>query len=257
MIEPNVTSFDPGAHAPALTLVLEGARRDAQWALVAARSQRLIGGRIRDRAAAEQCPVAISEGLRVLGAEPENIEAICIGVGPGSFAGLRIMLSFGKGLALSTGARVVGVPSLDAMLYEPREPHTTLDGLLHGAFSGDVHRLALMNAFAGMVFAQGRAPDGSPWIATDAYEPESLRRPLAEAPALDVLCDGPLPMQEALGLSSVRDLRSTGADIPYGVIALGLERLSRGERDDPLTLLPVYGRASSAELKQRPGVGQP
>ena len=80
-------------------------------------------------------------------------------------------------------------------------------------------------AFAGMVFAQGRAADGSPWIATDAYMPDVLRVPLDEVRYIDAVTDGPLPMLQALGLDHVRDLKADGQDIPYGVIALGLARL--------------------------------
>src|SRR5690606_13662850 len=100
-------------------------------------------------------------------------------------------------------------------------------------------------------FAQGRAADGSAWISSDAYEPEALRAPLALARDVEVVTDGALPMQAALGLSAVRDLKASGADIPWGVIALGLQRLGRGERDDVAALLPDYGRASSAELRVR------
>jgi tRNA threonylcarbamoyladenosine biosynthesis protein TsaB len=230
--------------ASALTLVLEGARRDAQWALVA--PGKLVGGRIKDRAAAERCPVEVQAGLGAFGAEAKDIEAICVGIGPGSYAGLRITLAFAKGLALSTGARIIAVPSLDAMLYEPKEsPASTADL----AWRGDRPRLAVMNAFAGMVFAHGRSGDGSPWIATDAYLPDALRQPIEQARRVEAVTDGSLPMLEALGLSHVRDLKAEGQDIPYGVIALGLARLDRGESDEVVGLLPDYGRASSAELK--------
>jgi len=39
-------------------------------------------------------------------------------IGPGSFTGLRIGLSFAKGLAFASGLRIVGVPTLDARKQE-------------------------------------------------------------------------------------------------------------------------------------------
>ena len=42
-------------------------------------------------------------------------DAIAVTIGPGSFTGLRIALSFAKGLAFAGGHRVVGVPTLDAL----------------------------------------------------------------------------------------------------------------------------------------------
>ena len=51
--------------------------------------------------------------------ERNHIDAILIGNGPGSFAGLRIALAFAKGLARGLDVPIVAVNSLDAMLREP------------------------------------------------------------------------------------------------------------------------------------------
>src|SRR5881396_1124930 len=42
-------------------------------------------------------------------------EAIIVGLGPGSYAGTRIAISVATGLQLSSGARLVGFPSVCAM----------------------------------------------------------------------------------------------------------------------------------------------
>jgi tRNA threonylcarbamoyladenosine biosynthesis protein TsaB len=42
-------------------------------------------------------------------------DVLAVTIGPGSFTGLRIALSFAKGLAFSGGYRLVGVPTLDAL----------------------------------------------------------------------------------------------------------------------------------------------
>ena len=46
----------------------------------------------------------------------KDIELICVGLGPGSFTGLRIAVSTVKGLALVIGCKVVGVATMDAMV---------------------------------------------------------------------------------------------------------------------------------------------
>jgi tRNA threonylcarbamoyladenosine biosynthesis protein TsaB len=44
-----------------------------------------------------------------------DIDLICVGIGPGSFTGLRIAVATCKGLAAAIGTNVLGVPSIDAI----------------------------------------------------------------------------------------------------------------------------------------------
>ncbi|HZQ05178.1 MAG TPA: tRNA (adenosine(37)-N6)-threonylcarbamoyltransferase complex dimerization subunit type 1 TsaB [Anaerolineae bacterium] len=51
--------------------------------------------------------------MELAGAQVNDIRAIGVAMGPGSFTGLRIGLSAAKGLAFSLNAVVIGVPTLD------------------------------------------------------------------------------------------------------------------------------------------------
>jgi tRNA threonylcarbamoyladenosine biosynthesis protein TsaB len=46
-----------------------------------------------------------------------DLDAIAVALGPGSYTGLRIGLALGKGLALSRGLKLIGVPTFDVIAH--------------------------------------------------------------------------------------------------------------------------------------------
>lgn len=59
----------------------------------------------------------IDEMFAMAGVEPEEIDAIAVSGGPGSFTGLRIGSATAKGLGLALNKPLVHVPTMDAMAY--------------------------------------------------------------------------------------------------------------------------------------------
>ncbi len=53
--------------------------------------------------------------LRQGGAHPNDLDGLAVGIGPGSFTGVRIGLAAARGLALSLDLRGAGVSTLDAI----------------------------------------------------------------------------------------------------------------------------------------------
>jgi tRNA threonylcarbamoyladenosine biosynthesis protein TsaB len=55
------------------------------------------------------------ELLRAAGVEPRDLDRLAVGVGPGSFTGVRIGLAAARGLALALDLPVAGVSTLEAL----------------------------------------------------------------------------------------------------------------------------------------------
>ena len=64
---------------------------------------------------AKKVGVFVDELLRETGISPDELDAVAVGMGPGSYTGLRIGVSFAKGLCYGLGIPLVAVGSLDAM----------------------------------------------------------------------------------------------------------------------------------------------
>ncbi len=75
-------------------------------------------------------PGAIDEVLGASGLSIRGVGAIAVGTGPGSFTGLRIGLSYAKGIAMASGCALVGVPGFDAMALARSSATISIDGRL-------------------------------------------------------------------------------------------------------------------------------
>ncbi len=93
-----------------LTLAFDTATSVATSALV--RDGEVLGERT-------SVPIAVLEDvdalLRDAGVEPGDLDALVVGVGPGSFTGVRMGLAVARGLSFALDLRVAGVSTLDAL----------------------------------------------------------------------------------------------------------------------------------------------
>ncbi len=127
----------------------------------------------------------------------ERIELVAVGVGPGSYTGLRIGIATARGLAQTRDLPIAGVSSLAALARGIGE---------HPEASGRP-RLAAIDARRGEIFAALEGPDGEPLWGPLVAPPAEIAGRLA---ALD---SSPL----AAGDGAVRfrdELKAGGATVP-------------------------------------------
>jgi tRNA threonylcarbamoyl adenosine modification protein YeaZ len=93
-----------------LTLAFDTATGVATSALV--RDGRVLG---ESAGRAAEVLADADELLRAAGVVPRDLDLLAVGVGPGSFTGVRIGLAAARGLALALDLPVAGVSTLDAL----------------------------------------------------------------------------------------------------------------------------------------------
>ena len=66
---------------------------------------------------ARKVGVFVDELLRETGIAPDDLDAVAVGKGPGSYTGLRIGVSFAKGLALSLDVPMMEINHLQGHIF--------------------------------------------------------------------------------------------------------------------------------------------
>ncbi len=101
------------------------------------------------RAHASQLSVLVDELLKELSFDISKVDAIAISQGPGSYTGLRIGVSFAKGVCYSLGKPLIAVGSLDSMVYGIKEvlPKETISDISLFCPMIDARRMEVYSAF--------------------------------------------------------------------------------------------------------------
>ncbi len=199
----------------------------------------------------EQLMPHIADMLEKASVTKQQIHAIAVAVGPGSFTGLRIGLATAKGLAFAWKIPLVGVE--------------TPVGLAWNSIGAGDMICTLIDAQKGNVYASLYQWQGTALKTLRDIRIESLADILAELkqwqqPVVFYGDGALLGREQILAYSPLFHMAPPTMVIPRaGSIALaGQARLRAGQMDDCMTLTPAYKRRSEAEIlwEKRHG-GQP
>ncbi|MCL2304315.1 MAG: tRNA (adenosine(37)-N6)-threonylcarbamoyltransferase complex dimerization subunit type 1 TsaB [Planctomycetaceae bacterium] len=180
---------------------------------------------------------AIRELLDRLGWKSRDVQCVAVGIGPGSFTGLRVGITTAKMFAYATGAKLIGIDTLEA--------------LAAGA-SNETKRISVaVDAQREEIVARNfQIVDGLPvslgpqrLISMDQWW--SFGREVGE----DVIFAGPIlrRIEKKVPDGIVLEDRTRWNPLASHIGRLAVKRYEQGQFDDIWTLLPCYSRPSAAE----------
>lgn len=225
-----------------LTLAIETATQ--QLGVAVADGERLAASYalLAENPHAVELPEAVTRVLKAAHTTLEQVEAIAVDIGPGSFTGLRIGLAFVKALAFPTKKTVIGVPSLDVLAanlpFASRQVCPLLDAKQKNVYG------ALYRA------------DGSALKRQTDY----LLGPIEEL--LSHIKEPTVFLGDGCGRYREQILERAGSLASFTAVELwlpkaetlarlGIERLRQGQRDDPAGLVPMYLYPQDASIDPR------
>lgn len=168
--------------------------------------------------------------LKRTGVKMDDLQALGVAIGPGSFTALRVGLAFVKGLALARKLPLVGVPSLDVLAAAQPAGRMPLAAVLQAGRS----RIALARYKSGK---NGWKSQGEAQVTTVDALADSIEKP--------TLVAGELTAEERQRLARKKvNVTLAPASLcvrrPAVLAELAWKRWQDGKLDEPASLAPIY-----------------
>ena len=156
-----------------LVLAIDTAGVDCSAALYDGASGRLLSSVTETigKGHAERLMAIVDEALDEAGLQLPSVQRIAVGIGPGSFTGIRVGVAAARGLALALNVECVGVTTLETL------------AAAHLAKHPGRPVVAVMDAKRDEVYAQAFSAEGSPLSEPTALSPDDAAALIAELSA--------------------------------------------------------------------------
>ena len=184
----------------------------------------------------QQIVANIDAALKEVGITLNDVDGIGVGLGPGSWTGIRVGVTVGKMLAFVSGKPVCGVPTLEVLAYQVRDESHLVCAVI-GVGAGDAVYAACYNSPGGVLEKIGDYYVGDVKGLTGLITGSAVLVGKSVEEYARVI-------QKESGLT----LKAVEA-LPQGAVVASLAawRFARGEKDDVLSLTPLYLKESTAK----------
>lgn len=191
----------------------------------------------------------IDKMLNMLEIKIQDIDAVAVSGGPGSFTGLRIGVSAAKGIAQGGNKKFVAVSSLDAIAFQ----QVGFDGII----------CPILDALRDNVYTRlfsWQSGELFNLYDYDALHIDELLKKLLERNEKIMFCGDAVRIHrerimKILGEKAFFAPLSTTMPRASSIAELGRIKLDRGIEDDIYTYSPVYIRKSQAEREYERKIG--
>ncbi len=165
------------------------------------------------------------------GLTAEQLNGLAVAMGPGSFTGLRIGLSVAKGLSLSLGIPIVGIPTLDIVAY--------------AHYGQNLPICAILQAGRGRICVAFYERFQTSWQRMTDYHLATIEQLCTQVKVPTLFCgeiDAPLTeaLKAQIGLQAVIASPASSLRRAGHLAELGWQRLRTGEGNNLSTLEPLY-----------------
>ena len=183
----------------------------------------------------------IEEVLRLADVQREDLSAVAVSLGPGSFTGLRIGLAAAKAIAYALSIPLVGVPTLEVLATAYPLQGAAVAPLID-AQKGNAYFALYRFTESGLVCEKDVAVASPEEIIAAVREEEGIVALSGDFARTMAAKGAELP--ENAMLAPITHIMPRAALV--AVCAIG--RLKKGEGKSPMELEPIYVRRSEAEV---------
>ena len=186
---------------------------------------------------AKKVALFVDELLRETGVQPSDLDAIAVGKGPGSYTGLRIGVSFAKGMCYALNIPLIAIGSLDALTEVAREDFDAgiidlEDSEWEGAYLCPMVDARRMEVYAQVFDTEGKAHSD---VVAEVITEESFTK-WRERGKFVIFGNGAAKCTEILGDVALVSVSPSAR----GIVRLAEEAFNAGRFEDLAYFEPFY-----------------